>query len=280
MSILYIDEHLHCKNYLFEDHSSFQYFSFEKGFRFNLEPEENHIFLFLFEGEIELKCYCGNIHQFKENSMYALEYGMDYSATCVSDTRFAMLIFEKPQIRCDEFSLIELKKYLQAEKTCIRELTMLPPIIKFFNDSMFYFENKMYCRHLQDLKQSEWFFLMRAFYTKEENAMFLSPLMEDKNNFILMIKQKASKASSVRELAEICNMTPKTLTRNFKKSFKTTPKQWLLQQEKQKIKLELLKSEEKIETVSLLLGFSSASHLSSHCKKHFDQTPKEIRKDL
>lgn len=212
--------------------------------------------------------------------MYSLGQGWNISANVLEDCEFLILVFDTPPIRCDEFSMISLKKYYKPEMDkCVRMLPIKKEIASFICNIVFYLDNKMYCKHLQDIKQSEWFFLMRAFYTKEENAMFFAPLIEDKNDFILLVKEKAKKISTVNELAEACNMTTKTFTRNFKKYFNSTPKQWLQIQKKQEIKLELLRSTDStnMKLLSSHLGFSSTSHLYSYCKKNFDQTPREIK---
>lgn len=280
VDLLYLEEHIQCKNYSSENHSSFRFFEFNEGSRFSIDLQDNYGFIFILDGKVEISSYCSQSHIMERDVMCSLEYGLTYSGTCHLNTKLIVWVFDRAQIACDKFSLFELKKHMPLEKKYFRTLQIRPQLRKFLEGNIYYLENKMYCRHLQDLKQSEWFFLMRAFYEKEQNAMFFAPLLEDKNQFILLIKKNAARVSSVAELADVCNMSTKTLTRNFKKHFKTTPKQWLLLQKKESVKLELLRSGETMERVSHNLGFSSAAHLNLYCKKFFDQNPKQIREDF
>lgn len=278
MSILYIDEHINCKNYTFSNKSQFKHFFFKENEEFSVDSKDEYIFIFMMKGKMAVLCSCMTEMVIEENNMYSFGRGWSVTSKILEDCEFVLLAFDAPHIRCDEFSMISLKEFYKPElDTCVRALPIKPQVSMFICNIIFYLDNEMYCKHLQDIKQSEWFFLMRAFYTKEENAMFLAPLIEGKNEFVLLVKEKAENISTVNELAEACNMTTKTFTRNFKKHFNTTPKKWLQIQKKQEVKLELLRSSDNMKVLSNHLGFSSASHLSSYCKKHFDQTTKNIR---
>ncbi len=280
MSLLYVEEHLHCKNYTFDNRSTFRHFNFSKDSEFTLECED-YVFLFILKGKISLFCSC--IEQFaaEENHMYSLGNNWSYSSKAMEDSEFLILTFDTPHIKCDQFSMISLKQYYKPEEAeCVNKLPIRPQLTSFLGNILFYLNNKMYCKHLQDIKQSEWFFLMRAFYTKEENATFFAPLLDGKNDFLYLVKEKAKTINTVNELAKACNMTTKTFTRNFKKYFHTTPKKWLQLQKKQDVKLELLRSKDNMKVLSNNLGFPSSSQLSSYCKKHFDLTPSEIKHSI
>lgn len=279
MSVHYIQEHLQCKNYTFSNRSVFKHFSLSGNEKFTVEAKQDYVFVFLLEGSINVSgSYCKN-HKLESNYMYSLGREQSFFFDTLTDCKFLLLLFDVPIIKCDQFSMLALKEYFSpADDTCVRVLPIKPQILSFLDNIIFYLENKMYCRHLQEIKQSEWFFLMRAFYSKQENAMFFAPLIEEKNEFVFLVKEKAETISTVNELAEACNMTTKTFTRNFKKYFNTTPKKWLQLQKRQEVKLELLRSQDSMKVLSNHLGFSSASHLSSYCKKHFDQTPQDLKK--
>ncbi len=277
MELLYLEEHTHCANYTFEGQALFKHFKLKSGEEFGFGTKAEYMFVFMLRGALKLTCFHDEEYIVKENEMLSLGYGIDFIGKCLADTELILLVFDKPQVRCDEFSFIKLKKYLPPEDTVVRRLQMVSPIVEFLNNIIFYISSKMYCRHLQDIKQSEWFFLMRAFYTKEENAMFFAPLIEEKNNFTLLLKEKAPQVGTVQELAEACNMTTKTPTRNFKKYFDTTPKKWLQLQRKPAVRLSLLQSKDKIKILSNQLGFSSGSHLNLYCRKYMDKSPREIK---
>lgn len=277
MSVLYLEEHRACKHYSGSSNSSFKYFVLEKSSQFVLSTKEEYLFIFLLKGNLQLTCHRGIVYNALENTLSSLAYGGEFKGLCETDVEMIVLSFNQAQIKCDEFSFINLRRYLKEEDIglCFNSLPMLAPIKEFLENLIFYLENKMYCKHLHDLKQSEWFFLMRAFYTKEQNAAFFAPLIEGKDNFILKVKQLSDSVSTVKELAEKCNMSTKTLTRNFHKHFNTTPKKWLLKQKKEEVRLHLLRTNN-FKMIHNKLGFSSNSHLNSYCKKYFNRTVKEV----
>ena len=282
MSILYLKEHTECTHYLGISNSSFKFFKLNRGSDFILSFTDQYLFLFLLKGDILLTSHSGASLSTTNNKMLSLGYEEDYKGICKTDVEFLTLTFNRPQIRCDEFSLLNLRKYLEDKdkELNFRVLPILPPLSDFLLNILLYLQNEMYCTHLHDIKQSEWFFLMRAFYSKQDNAMFFKPLIEEKNSFILQVKELADSVSNVNELAKACNVSTKTLTRNFKKYFNTTPKKWMLAQKKEKVRLEIMKSGDNMKMVSTHLGFSSSSQLNSYCRKFFDKTPKEIKQEL
>ncbi len=277
MSILYLEEHRACKHYTGSSNSSFKYFALEKSSQFVLSTEEEYLFIFLLKGNLQLTCHRGIVYNALENTLSSLAYGGEFKGLCDTDVEMIVLSFNQAQIKCDEFSFISLRKYLKEEDigVCFNMLPMVAPVRQFFENIIFYLDNKMYCKHLHDLKQSEWCFLMRAFYTKEENATFFASIIQNKDNFILKVKQLSESVTTVKELAEKCNMSTKTLTRNFHKYFNTTPKKWLLRQKKEEVRLHLLRTNN-FKMIHNQLGFSSNSHLNSYCKKYFNRTIKEV----
>ena len=152
-------------------------------------------------------------------------------------------------------------------------------MLNFLNTMQIYLDKKMLCKHLQGLKQSEFFFIMRGFYTKEENAMFFFPVIETRNSFKMLVREKAENVKTTKDLAAACNMTTKTLTRRFKETFNDTPKQWLLTRKKQQVKLEVLRTDN-LKGSQEKVGFSSYAHLNEYCIKQFDKTLKELKKDI
>lgn len=276
-SLLYLREHLGCENYQSINKSIFSKHTLTKGEFFRISLKEEFLFMFMLEGGIDLRDFSGTLIPMTKNRMYSLGNNFRGEGFCVADSSFILLAFDRPKIKCDEFSLLKLKKHLPETDTPLRTLPITEPVKLFFNGLLFYLDNKMYCQHLQDIKHSEWFFVMRGFYTKEENAMFFYPLIQHRDPFMSLVLENYKRASSVNELAGICHVSTKTLTRNFKKLFKSTPKQWMLEQKRADVRLQLLRSKEGLKNISDDLGFCSASHLGDYCKKQFEKTPTEIK---
>ena len=274
--LLYINEHLQCKNYLSDDKCTFSKYRLNKGELININLLNQYLFVFLLSGNLELSHTDGRKIKLEAGKMYSLGFDPSILVNLLRDSLIILLAFDRPQILCDEFNLIGLNKYLPKEDSPVRSLPIKEQMTGFLNTMQMYLDNKMLCRHLQGIKQSEFFFIMRGFYTKEENAMFFYPIIEKNNSFKSLVKEKANGAETVKDLAAACNMTTKTLTRKFKESFNETPKQWLLTRKKQQVKIEVLRADN-FKELQGRFGFSSYTHLNEYCIKQFDKSVKELR---
>ncbi|WP_436414448.1 helix-turn-helix domain-containing protein [Petrimonas sp.] len=274
--LLYVHEHLQCKNYLSDDKCTFSKYRLNKGELISINSLNQYLFVFLLSGNLELSHTDGRKIKLEAGKMYSLGFDPSILVNLLRDSLIILLAFDRPQILCDEFNLIGLNKYLPKEDSPVRSLPIKEQMTGFLNTMQMYLDNKMLCRHLQGIKQSEFFFIMRGFYTKEENAMFFYPIIEKNNSFKSLVKEKANGAETVKDLAAACNMTTKTLTRKFKESFNETPKQWLLTRKKQQVKIEVLRADN-FKELQGKLGFSSYTHLNEYCIKQFDKSVKELR---
>lgn len=274
VKLLYLEEHTSCKNYISEYASGFSSQKQLKNNILELKPNHQFVVIFMLKGEIEISSELGENKKINTGSFALLNYETKYTCQVLNDAEFTMLYFEKPRIKCDKYTLLALAEYTKAVKDDIRILKMVEPLNMFINNLMFYLNNKMMCRHLHDLKESEWIFIMRGFYTKEQNAYFLEPIINSLNDFATIVRENYLKCHSVQELAELCNMSEKTFTRRFKEYFNDTPKQWILREKAKYIKSDLDSGQLNIKEVANKFGFSSSSHLNNYYKKQFNTTPR------
>ena len=104
--------------------------------------------------------------------------------------------------------------------------------------------------------------------------------LKNQNNFISLVLNKFSINCNVIELADRCNMSPKTLTRKFKEHFNDTPYQWIIQQKNKNILSRLAQPNVNVQAISEEFGFSSSAHFISYCKRYLKQTPLVIHKEI
>jgi AraC-type DNA-binding domain-containing proteins len=245
--------------------------------KYELHAPDNYSFIFMLTGSLRL-CGDGMDEIVEENNIYSLGHDVTVTLYSLSDSFFLILCFDNPNILCNKFEITELEQYLPETVPDVPSLRMNEPIRILLESILFYLDHKMLCCHLHELKLGEWFFLMHNFYTKKQNATFFYPfypLIGKNDSFKTIVREKAKKVTTVNELADACCMSPKTLTRKFKKVFNTTPKQWLLQQKKEQVMIELLLTQNKKELPEKL-GFSSYSHLNYYCINQFGKSLKEL----
>lgn len=100
-------------------------------------------------------------------------------------------------------------------------------------------------------------------------------------NFIERVFQNYKPSLNVEEVAKACGYNSvKTFTRHFKKSFHTTPKQWMLSIKKDKMLVYLKNTKYSLREVANNLEFANVAHLSDFCLKRTGKRPEEIRKNL
>lgn len=267
-------EHTRCVNYQSENNSLFSRCRLQANQNYELSARDRYSFLFILAGSLRLRGD-GITEIVEENHVYSLGYDVEMTLCPLSDTTFLVLAFEDPNVLCNKFEITELEQYLSEVVPDVPSLCITDPIRSLLETILFYLDHKMLCCHLHGLKLGEWFFLMRNFYTKKQNAAFFYPLIRQNDSFEVVVREKAKKVTTVNELADACYMSPKTLTRKFKKVFNTTPKQWLLQQKKTQVMTEFLLTQNKKELPEKL-GFSSYSHLNYYCIRQFGRSIKDL----
>ena len=212
----------------------FNHLVYRCGERFVFQFSRQSAFLFVLQGIAELLCNCGKTNSVETGKMYSFSHDFYFEGEAKSDSVFIVFTFQHPIEECEDIHLV-YNKFNHPDKRPKREnhlysLTILPPIFHFLTNLIYYEKEAILNHTLLQLKQREWFILMHTLYTEEENASFFASLIWPEEEFKIMVKERAKNISSVTALAEACHMTTKTFTRHFKKNFNTTPKKWLLTQ--------------------------------------------------
>jgi len=143
-----------------------------------------------------------------------------------------------------------------------------------------YLDDNISCMGLFFIKQSEFFFIMKTYYSQEEIVRFFCSILCNKNDFKRTVLNSYSKDSSVSELAAKNNMTVKTFTRRFKENFGDTPYQWLIKQNVKEIRMKLADLDIQIKDIAYEFGFTSASHFTNFCKTQMNESPQAIREKM
>ncbi len=79
---------------------------------------------------------------------------------------------------------------------------------------------------------------------------------------------------SVNELANICNVSTRTLERHFVTTLGKTPKMWMCEQ-RQKYAIELLRNGTSVKETALRLGYRQPTNFTRKYKQHWGCCPKD-----
>lgn len=91
------------------------------------------------------------------------------------------------------------------------------------------------------------------------------------------IERHFSEKITVKQLAELVNLSVSTFTRLFRKELDAAPMDYLMNIRLEKAKKLLLRKEVPVTEIAMRCGFNSSSHFSNSFSKRFSVTPTEYR---
>jgi AraC-like DNA-binding protein len=278
MELLYPEEHLTCKNYVSDFHIGFSYRDMERGDKLSFSDKYFNYFLFLLDGEMMASCNEFRNHLCQGGEMVFIAQDSDFSAEAVTDLHYVQLSFDNQFTLCDQMALESLPA--DTRPPVFNKLDIRPPMRAVLDSVIFYLESKIQCKHLHAIKQKEVFLILRAFYTKEEVARFLAPMLNKNLDFKAFILKHYQEVKTVEELSAMCKMSVRSFNRKFNEYFNDSPYSWMLKQKSRHIKTRLADGKTPFGTIIKEYGFSSPAHFTTYCKKQFGQSPSKLRKQL
>jgi AraC-like DNA-binding protein len=237
---------------------------------------EYHCLFFLITGRIDLY-YESNVNNLRKDTAWFIPMSSDYKICASTDASLIMNYFNKPIDLCERTALESLSALLD-QKSNASMLRINKPLKKFLTNVIFYMNEGIFCKHFHEIKQKELFYILRYFYTKKEIADLFAPIISKNLDFKNIVLANYLNASSVKELAQICNYSLSSFNRIFKKNFQENPYLWL---QNQKIKYIAGRLSDKNIPLGQIIDefrFSSPSHFTIFCKKHLNLTPSQFRK--
>jgi len=276
MSVLNLDEHRACSNYISDYNIGFKNCQIKQGEFIIPSNKELHCLFFLVSGHLDLY-YDSQIYKLRKDSICFIPMSSDFKIYASTDALIIMNYFNKPIDLCEKTALENLSLLLD-QKSHTFMLRINKPLKKFLTGLLFYMNEGIYCKHFHEIKQKELFYILRYFYTKKEIASLFAPIISNNIDFKNIVLANYLNASSVKELAQICNYSLSSFNRIFKKNFQENPYLWL---QNQKIKYIVGRLSDKNIPLGQIIDefrFSSPSHFTIFCKKHLNLTPSQFRK--
>lgn len=277
MKLLYPEEHIHCFNYSKGNGPAIEYVKISQGEKWDILSAYNKI-LFLLDGKLS---YSFNEYQNKiitEKKAMTLPSNAHIKVEAFEDSYFIIFRLRTKVQLCDTYSLDKLISDNDNIANNIGYLDIderMEGYLKLLNT---YITDGLKCIYFFQIKVQELFFLLRAYYPKEQLLGFFKPLMDSNTAFSDFVLENYKKVKSVKELADMANYSLSGFQKHFKKVFGTSAYQWINDQRSKSVFHELNNSEKPLKEISDNYGFSSPSHFNDFCKSQFGETPGEIRK--
>ncbi|MCD7915518.1 MAG: hypothetical protein LUG96_09920 [Tannerellaceae bacterium] len=169
---------------------------FKKGFRL-CQPDtgdyleattvNHHHLLFVLEGKIEVRCNQFSVREISSNHCILIPKSAFIEIQAVERSKVVDFSFDVLTNICKKDLFQQCNAYYREPEYDFIPVFLHPPITRFIEQLEYYFQNGLDCETFQELKEREFFFLLTNYYTREEVATLLYPLLGGTNfkNFIL-----------------------------------------------------------------------------------------------
>lgn len=215
-----------------------------------------------------------------EGNAFLLPKNLDVKAFVLDTCSLVLCSFTSDLKLCSRFFIQELNSFLPSSsdvhfysiKIDDRISAFLSSLIDVLNDGLG-------CKHFHLIKREELFLYFRAGYSKQDLALFFSPILGDNIDFKDFVLANYKKILDVKEFAGVANMSLSTFNRRFKETFNDTAKNWLMSRRAESIYKDVVMSEISFSELADKYSFSSSAYFSTYCKKTFGKTALELRKE-
>ena len=167
--LLYVNEHLTCRNYVSDHRCFFKFYSWNSGVNFLDFNEKANCLVFVVEGECIINCgqFLNRIIEKKE--LIFLPPHVIRSIITKKDCQVLICSFDSPFDVCIKSTLQEIKDLPSAKiKYDFSPTKIKDEMWSFVNLLIVLLKQKINCKHVHEIKQVEMFLLFKFFYTKEE----------------------------------------------------------------------------------------------------------------
>lgn len=285
MKLLYPVEHVNCFNYSKQKESVIEKIVLQKGAQWDTLTLCNKIII-LMEGEVDYIFDGIKKSTLRSKQAITVPIHTHFNLKALTDSTFMVFRLQNKVQLCDRYSLDKL--ILDNKRRANRNNNKADSVSYIIVDERLegyislldaYISSGMKCTYFLKIKIQELFFLLRAYYPKEELLYFFRPLLEKNSTFSEFVYNNYMKVKSIKELADMANYSLSGFQKHFKKIFGVSAYQWLKQKRSMSIYRELNSTERPLKEISEEYGFSSPSHFNDFCKTQFGNTPGDIRKN-
>ena len=276
--LLYFREHLSCENYMTDTSAGFKYIKFDEGTNIEEEYAHKNYLLFFLKGDFSVYCnqYCN--HTFHNNEMVILPKSSMVKISAKAKSQMLAMAFDMPQSNCDKLLFQGLTSICADMEYNFDPIPIRYPLMPFLVTVIHCLKNELNCKHLHDVIQREFFFLLKGFYKKEEIGTLFHPIVGKELEFRDFVMQNYTKVSNLDELITQSNIGRTRFFIKFKEEFGMTAKQWMMKQLNKRILGKVTEPGICVKQLIEVCNFESEAQLYRYFKQQFQCTPKQLIK--
>lgn len=242
------------------------------------DTTSGHEIIFILEGCIEMSFDLYQKQSVGEGKMIFLTPGTSFKIRALNNMTLFII---RPQniIRlCDRLSPDELTRFAPRYPATLPLLSIYPQIQSYLNLFMDVLKSGLTWNSYMDLKIQEFFFLVRAYYSREQLAFFFHSILNHNSSFASFVFRNYRNVRTAKEFAELHNSSFSNFERKFKQVFGMPPYQWMKQKRKEWLSNEIYTTNKPFSIIAEEVGFLSLSQMTDYCKKHLGNAPSKLRK--
>lgn len=276
MELLYKPEHFSCYNYNKGETPRLEILKRPTGFIINRDLIDTEI-VFLVEGSILLSYNSLVKEEIREGKVLLFPPGSHIIVKITEDAHLIICRVRDVIKLCECMSLERLYNEAKVVTPGFHMLNINGRIYNFIQLLVDCANDGLKCTDYFNTKMKELFFLLRAYYTKEELAKFLSPLLGKDARFMNLMYQNYRNVNTVQGLAKLSNYSLSGFKKQFQRVFGTSASEWMSNQKASLVFQHLNNSSLSIKELADIHGFSSVSAFSAFCRNKFGMPPGKIR---
>jgi AraC-like DNA-binding protein len=234
----------------------------------------NHL-LFLRNGLLTIDCNEYTDRIIKKDECILIPKAAQMSCKALQDAELLVMTFDVMQNVCDKVMLHSYRPFYAQITYNFTPTSIRHPLISFIDLLVTYLNGGIGCEHLHEIKEKEFFLVLRRCYSKEEIMNLLYPIIgiSDFKSFVL---ENYRAVNNVSELVDLSGMGRTAFDCKFREVFGISARQWMLKQIATHIRYKAMDPEITIKDIMNEFKFNSATHFNRFCKQQFDCTPGEL----
>ena len=267
----------HCENCAHKANGSITFHSMNIGEHTPKEKCTQNYLIFVLSGNLLV-----NSAEYPGTEIHAGQFilqaiGSKLELLALTSVRFLIYRFTKLPIDCDY--LYSGKYGENDEPLTYSPLNIIPKLYRVLEEIKEYVEDNITkCQYFLDLKCKELVFILLSYYPRPQVSAFFYPISSYTQDFHYFILQNFDKIKNVEEFAHLGGYNIASFRRMFKNLYGIPVYEWILQQKREGILMELQQGNGRLNAISAKYGFESPSHFAHFCKSSFGDTPRNIRK--
>ena len=236
------------------------------------------------------------------DTRYSITNDLDPTSTDINETRnapFGMLVesnntlsitlgcegtlqifmFDRLSHLCSGYTFNNLRKY--APITMVhRTIEIYEPLKLSLMTIHRFYQDGLQCVEIMEQKLKEVFFVLAGYYKPEVLGELLAPLLRKEVDFKEFVIMNHYRAKSVQDLADMRRIDIRKFNKLFKETFNVPPYTWMLDRKAEMIEERLADPTVPFKDIMEEFRFSSPSHFTVFCRRQFNKTPSQHRKEL